>query len=110
MKAYPSPSISTCLMVAALILIPPLCVKAQTTKAHNWQVTAFAGTGEKGFSGDGGPATRAQLNNPFGVVRWPDGAIYFCDTSNHRIRKVGADGKISTVAGSGVTSPLDIAV
>jgi len=75
--------------------------QGQTTVVPKKQITSFAGTGEKGFSGDGGAATQAQLNNPFGVVRGPDGAIYICDTANHRIRKVGADGKISTVAGGG---------
>jgi streptogramin lyase len=79
----------------------PTCIHAQAATAAKWQITCFAGTGEKGFSGDGGPAAQAQLNNPFGVVRGPDGAIYFCDTSNHRIRKVDADGKVSTVAGTG---------
>ena len=73
----------------------------QAATVGKWLISTLAGTGDKGFSGDGGPAIQARLNNPFGVVRGPDGAIYFCDTSNHRIRKVGADGKISTVAGSG---------
>ena len=65
------------------------------------QTTTFAGTGEKGYAGDGGVATKAQLNNPFGVVRGPDGAIYFCEYDNHIVRKVAANGSISTVAGSG---------
>ncbi|MCC6356484.1 MAG: hypothetical protein IT577_21565 [Verrucomicrobiae bacterium] len=63
-------------------------------------VATFAGTGVKGFSGDGGPASEAQLNNPYGVGRGPDGALYICDVDNHRIRRVAADGKISTFAGS----------
>ena len=64
-------------------------------------VQNLAGTGSKGFSGDAGPATGAQLNFPTGITRGPDGSFYFCDTSNHRIRRLTADGKISTVAGSG---------
>ncbi len=66
------------------------------------QLTTFAGTGAKGFSGDGGPAMKAQLNNPFGVARGPDGALYICDTDNQRVRKVAPDGMISTVAGNGL--------
>ena len=61
----------------------------------------FAGTGAKGFSGDGGPAARAQVNNPFGIARGPDGALYICDTDNQRVRKIAPDGTISTVAGNG---------
>jgi len=90
--------LSSCVVFSILNLS---IAHAQAATVVKWQITTFAGTGEKGFSGDGGPATQAQLNNPFGVVRGPDGAIYFCDTANHRIRKVDADGKISTVAGSG---------
>ena len=64
-------------------------------------ISTFAGNGLAGFSGDGGPATAAQINNPFGVVRGPDGNIWFCEYSGQRVRKVTADGKIHTVAGSG---------
>lgn len=64
-------------------------------------ISTFAGNGTKGSAGDGGPATAAQLDNPFGVVRGPDGNIWFCEYSGQRVRKVTADGKIHTVAGSG---------
>jgi streptogramin lyase len=65
-------------------------------------ITAFAGTGEKGFAGDGGPATKAQLNQPFDVAFDRAGNLYFSDTSNHRIRRVDAKtGTITTVAGNG---------
>ena len=67
---------------------------------HGGTVSTLAGTGVKGFSGDGGAAAKAQLNNPYAVARGPDKAIYICDVDNHRIRRVTADGNISTYAGS----------
>ncbi len=69
--------------------------------ASDWSITTFAGNGQQGFSGDGGPATQAQIDNPFGVVRGRDGAIWFCEYTGHKIRKVTPDGIIHTVAGSG---------
>ena len=65
------------------------------------QVFPLAGTGVPGFSGDGGPASQAQLNNPYGVARGPDGALYVCDIGNHCVRRIDKDGVISTVAGNG---------
>lgn len=69
--------------------------------ADRLEILTVAGTGEAGFSGDGGPAAKARLNSPFGIVRGPDKALYICDTSNHAIRRVAADGTITTVAGCG---------
>ncbi|MBP3954989.1 hypothetical protein J8F10_06800 [Gemmata sp. G18] len=65
-------------------------------------ITSPVGTGEQGFAGDGGPATKAKLDQPFDVAFDKVGNLYFSDTFNHRIRKVDAKtGVISTVAGSG---------
>jgi len=61
----------------------------------------FAGTGEKGYSGDGGDARTAKLSGPKGVACGPDGSLYIADTENHAIRRVDARGVISTVAGTG---------
>ncbi len=71
--------------------------------AAEWKIATFAGNGSKGFSGDGGPATAAQIDNPFGVVRGPGDAIYFCEYTGQKIRKVNPDGTIQTVAGTGET-------
>ena len=83
-----------------LFLITVLVLSGITT--HAATVTTFAGTGSKGFSGDGGPADKAELNNVFGVARGPDGFLYICDMDNARVRRVGPDGKIETYAGNGV--------
>ena len=65
-------------------------------------ITTVAGSGGQGFSGDGGPATRAQINNPRSVVALPDGGFLIPDSGNHRVRRVSAGGVITTVAGTGV--------
>ena len=69
--------------------------------ASGWTIATVAGTGEPGFSGDGGPAVSGRINNPFGVVRGPDGALWFCEYSGQRIRKIDPDGTLRTVAGTG---------
>jgi DNA-binding beta-propeller fold protein YncE len=62
----------------------------------------IAGTGIAGFSGDGGPGVAAQVNNPYGLTVGPDGALYFCEIGNHRVRRLDLKtGIISTAAGSG---------
>lgn len=66
-----------------------------------WTLQTVAGTGVRGFGGDGGPATAAQIDQPFGVVRGPDGAIWFCEYTGQRVRRVAPDGEISTVVGTG---------
>jgi len=71
------------------------------SQANDWTIKTIAGTGKAGFSGDGGPALEAQLDNPFGVVRGPDGCIWFCEYSGQRIRRIRQDGKIETMAGNG---------
>jgi hypothetical protein len=68
-------------------------------------ITTVAGTGPRGFSGDGGKATDAQLNWPFSVVVDGAGTLFIADFYNHRVRKVAPDGIITTYAGSG---PVDV--
>ena len=65
-------------------------------------ITTVAGTGTPGYSGDGEPATSAELNSPFGIAVDAAGNIYFADYFNNRVRKVTVStGDISTVAGNG---------
>jgi uncharacterized repeat protein (TIGR01451 family) len=66
-------------------------------------ITTVAGNGTEGYSGDGGPATSAELNNPEGVVEDAAGNLFIADSRNNRIREVSAaTGIITTVAGNGI--------
>lgn len=67
-------------------------------------MTTIAGNGVAGFSGDGGPATSAQLNGPMGVAVDDAGNVFIADTGNSRIRRVAADGTIDTYLGNGNAS------
>lgn len=93
--------------------------------APDGTITTTAGTGNQGFSGDGGPAAAAELSNPTGIALDSKGNLYIADFGNSRIRKVSVDGVISTVAGSSsigydgdggpatkaaITSPYGVAV
>jgi sugar lactone lactonase YvrE len=64
--------------------------------------TVIAGTGKDGDSGDGGPATQAELNFPAGLAMDPQGNLYVADSFNNVIREIGTDGIIQTVVGTGV--------
>ncbi|HTR54449.1 MAG TPA: DUF4215 domain-containing protein [Kofleriaceae bacterium] len=64
-------------------------------------ITTIAGTGTPGSSGDGGPATSAQLDSPAGVTVDAQGLVIIADSGNYRIRRIDASGNISTIAGTG---------
>jgi hypothetical protein len=64
-------------------------------------ITTVAGNGTLGYSGDGGAATNAELEYPWGVAVDASGILFIADSSNNRIREVGTDGIITTVAGNG---------
>jgi streptogramin lyase len=72
-------------------------------------ITTVAGTGSAGFSGDGGPATAAKLNEPRNIAFDSAGRLYIVDQNNGRIRRVGTDGTITTIA-AGFSMPRDVAV
>ncbi|EFC47427.1 predicted protein [Naegleria gruberi] len=80
---------------------------------ENGNIVTIAGNGTGGFSGDNGPATNAQLNNPMGVFVSSNNEVYIADYYNHRIRKILENGNIVTIAGNGTAgfsgdSPFDI--
>ena len=64
-------------------------------------ITTLAGTGTPGYSGDGGPAARAQIAYPSGVAVDVQGNVYVADGLNHRVRRIDATGTITTLAGTG---------
>ena len=78
------------------------------SKAHRVRVIrdgivdTVAGTGERAYSGDGGPGTTAALHWPTALELDPQGNLYIADTFNHVVRRLATDGTITTVAGSGV--------
>ena len=61
-----------------------------------------AGTGTCGYSGDGGSATRAEINDPNGIAFDSSGNLYFADSNNHRVRRIDSHGMITTIAGTGI--------
>jgi DNA-binding beta-propeller fold protein YncE len=74
--------------------------------AKTGAISTVAGTGAPGFSGDGGPATRAQLRQPHSIAVDPKGRLLICDIGNHRIRQVDLlSGTIDTYGGTGERQP-----
>jgi hypothetical protein len=85
------------------ILIVPCFVLSclQEAQAQNYIISTYAGIGTGSFSGDGGPATAAELYAPDGVATDTAGNLYLTDYRNNRIRVVNKLGVISTIAGTG---------
>jgi DNA-binding beta-propeller fold protein YncE len=68
--------------------------------AKSGLIATIAGCGEAGYSGDGGPATRARLNEPYGIALDDRGNLYLADRHNHCVRRVDPEGIITTFAGT----------
>jgi sugar lactone lactonase YvrE len=83
---------------------------SRVRKVSSGRITTLAGTGRRGFSGDGGPAAKAQIRDPHAVTVDAKGNVYIAD--GPRVRKVSPDGTITTVAGAGgeLTFPEGVAV
>jgi hypothetical protein len=78
--------------------------RVRTVNASTGIITTYAGTGTQGFSGDGGAATSAELNNPYRLAIDPADNLYISDYGNHRVRKVdAATGLITTIVGNGTS-------
>ncbi len=84
------------LLLSGAVIAPP-----STAQDAPGIITTIAGNGRPGFSGDGGPAIQATLNNPYGLAVNAAGALYIADMFNERVRRVGQNGLIATVAGKG---------
>ncbi len=88
-----------CNSMPRLFLLLAAC--ALLTPAADMRVFTIAGSGVAGYTGDGGPATEAEINNPYGLAVGPDFALYFCEVDNHCIRRLDLrTHELSTVAGN----------
>jgi sugar lactone lactonase YvrE len=80
------------------------CLLLATTGIEAQIITTFAGMGMGGHTGDGGAATAAKLDGPWGIVTDSMNNIYFCDCNRHVVRKISNTGIITTIAGTGADS------
>ena len=83
------------------LFVAPLALQAQTNYPSGTVFTIAGGGPGFPFAGDGGLATNAAFNGPFGVDIGPDGSIYVADNANARIRRIAPNGIITTIAGNG---------
>lgn len=89
-----------------MYFVEMLSAVVRMVDADDGTITTIAGTGERGFSGDGGPAVEATFNRPHSIALDGNGALYVADIGNHRIRRVDlATGTVTTFAGTGEREP-----
>jgi len=101
----PEPSGGLALKGSTLFIADTLSNRIRAVNLDTGTIDTIAGTGDEGFSGDGGPAISARLAHPRDLEIGPDGDLYIADTDNNRIRAISlstATSNIRTVAGSGV--------
>ena len=98
--------LAVCTTALALVASAPAVASAVVGKTST--ITTLAGTHVRAFSGDGGPARAAALNEPRDTAVGPNGEIFVADTFNNRVRVIRRDGTIRTFAGNGShTGPTD---
>jgi sugar lactone lactonase YvrE len=104
-SANPNPSGGIALAIDGMYIADSLNHRIRKITFATNTISTIAGTGSGGFSGDGGPATMAKINNVQALAFGPDGRLYLADTGNHRVRVIDLrTGVISTVAGRGVAA------
>lgn len=93
-----------CIFVMKSILFAALCAvafAAPSTAKAAWVTQTLVGDGNPGFTGNFGPAKDSQIDNPFGVLRGPDGALWFTEYGGQRVRRLLKDGSLATAVGDG---------
>jgi len=93
-------------LLSSLLSILILTEIGLAQSGTTYVITTIAGNGTQGYDGDGGPATSARLDRPYGVAVDKAGNVYFSEPSNQRVRKVSVSGVITTVAGTGAQGSL----
>jgi sugar lactone lactonase YvrE len=89
-----------------LLLALPDEHRVRYVELDSGRLYTLAGTGEPGFTGDGGPAREARFQEPAGIALDADGNLFVADSENDRVRRVGAaGGLVETVAGGGTSDP-----
>jgi sugar lactone lactonase YvrE len=93
------PLVTRCVLVAGTAL---LAVSQAAAASAAGGIVTVAGTGQAADGGNGGPALKTNIGQPFGVEFGPDGALYVCEVQNHRLRRLDTtSGQVTNVAGSG---------
>jgi streptogramin lyase len=84
-----------------LALSTLLVISSSLGWAASPRIVTLAGNGSAGRSGDNGPSEQAQMANPYGLVRGPDGSLYICEVDNHVVRRIDRAGRLTTAVGIG---------